>query len=67
MTGIEFNRRLAAIPAYPVAETYALQGDPPGATLRGDELVKLASNESPFGPAAAVIGAIQGRLETLNR
>ena len=57
MTGIEFNRKLEAIPAYPQAESYDFDGD----------LVKLASNESPFGPPAAVIGAIQGRLETLNR
>ncbi len=57
MTGIEFNRRLEAIPVYPVAESYAHDG----------ELVKLASNETPWGPPAPVIGAIQGQLETLNR
>ena len=57
MTGIEFNRRLESIPVYPAAETYA--DDP--------RLVKLASNETPWGPPAAVIGAIQGQLETLNR
>ena len=55
--GIEFNRRLEAIPVYPAAESYDYDG----------ELVKLASNETPWGPPAAVIGAIQGRLETLNR
>ncbi len=55
--GIEFNRRLEDIPAYPQASSYA----------HGGELVKLASNESPFGPPAAVVGAIQGQLETLNR
>ncbi len=57
MTGIEFNRRLESIPVYPAAETYAHDG----------ELVMLASNETPWGPPAPVIGAIQGRLETLNR
>ncbi|HYI38459.1 MAG TPA: histidinol-phosphate transaminase [Thermoleophilaceae bacterium] len=55
--GIEFNRRLGDIPSYPQAGSYDF----------GGELVKLASNESPFGPPAAVVGAIQGRLETLNR
>ena len=57
MTGIEFNRRLEAIPIYPAAESYSLDG----------EIVKLASNETPWGPPAPVIGAIQGALETLNR
>jgi len=55
--GIEFNSRLGDIPDYPSAGNYDFGGD----------LVKLASNESPFGPPAAVVGAIQGRLETLNR
>lgn len=55
--GIEFNSRLGDIPDYPSAGNYAFGGD----------LVKLASNESPFGPPAAVVGAIQGQLETLNR
>ena len=55
--GIEFNRRLEAIPAYPRAGSYE----------HGGELVKLASNESPFGPPAAVVAAIHGQLETLNR
>ena len=55
--GIEFNRHLGDIPSYPQAGNYDFGGD----------LVKLASNESPFGPPAAVVGAIQGRLETLNR
>jgi histidinol-phosphate aminotransferase len=57
VTGIEFNRRLEAIPTYPAASTYDFDG----------ELVKLASNETPFGPPAPVVGAIQGMLETLNR
>jgi histidinol-phosphate aminotransferase len=55
--GIEFNRLLGDIPVYPQASSYDFGGD----------LVKLASNESPFGPPAAVVGAIQGGLETLNR
>ncbi|MBA3305587.1 MAG: histidinol-phosphate transaminase [Thermoleophilaceae bacterium] len=54
---MEFNRRLEAIPVYPAAESYAHDG----------ELVKLASNETPWGPPPPVIGAIQGQLETLNR
>ncbi len=57
MTGIEFNRRLEAIPVYPAAESYAHDG----------EIVMLASNETPWGPPPPVIGAIQGSLETLNR
>ncbi len=57
MSGIEFNRRLESIPVYPAADTYE----------HGGELVKLASNETPWGPPAPVIGAIQGQLETLNR
>ena len=57
MTGIEFNSRLARIPVYPAAESYEYDG----------ELVKLASNETPFGPPAAVIGTLQGNLERLNR
>ncbi len=57
MTGIEFNRRLEAIPIYPVAESYGPAAD----------TVMLASNETPWGPPPAVLGAIQGQLETLNR
>lgn len=57
MSGIEFNRRVEAIPSYPAADQYET----------ADDVVALASNETPYGPPAAVIGAIQGRLETLNR
>jgi len=57
VSGIEFNRRLEAIPVYPVADSYGHDG----------ELVKLASNETPWGPSPPVMGAIQGQLETLNR
>ena len=57
MSGIEFNARLQDIPIYPAAETYA----------HGGELVKLASNETPWGPPPQVIGAIHAQLETLNR
>ena len=57
MSGIEYNRGLEAIPVYPAAESYGHDG----------ELVKLASNETPWGPSPAVMGAIQGQLETLNR
>jgi histidinol-phosphate aminotransferase len=54
---VEFNRRLEAIPVYPAASSYAFDG----------ELVKLASNETPFPPHPAVVEAVQGGLRTLNR
>jgi histidinol-phosphate aminotransferase len=57
VTGIDFRSRLADIPVYPAAETYEY----------GGELVKLASNESPFAPHPAVVEAIQGALGGLNR
>src|SRR5919197_5027948 len=57
MTGIEFNARLRDIPVYPAAETYAYDG----------ELVKLASNETPWGPPPEVIEAATGALANLNR
>jgi histidinol-phosphate aminotransferase len=55
--GIEFNSRIAAIPAYPTAATYAFDG----------ELVKLASNETPFPPHPQVLEAIEKGLRTLHR
>jgi histidinol-phosphate aminotransferase len=54
---IEFNRRIEAIPVYPAAETYDY----------GGELVKLASNETPFGPHPAVLEAVEARMKDLNR
>ncbi len=57
MTGLEFNRRLDGIPVYPVASTYAFDG----------ELVKLASNETPFAPHPQVLEAVEAQLRTLNR
>ena len=54
---MEFNRRLEAIPIYPAASSYAFDG----------ELVKLASNETPYPPHPAVVEAVQGGLRTLNR
>ncbi|MEA2332166.1 MAG: histidinol-phosphate aminotransferase [Thermoleophilaceae bacterium] len=57
MTGIEFNRRLEDIPVYPAASTYAFDG----------ELVKLASNETPFAPHPQVLEAVEAQLRTLNR
>ena len=57
MTGIEFVSRVRDIPVYPAAETYAYGGD----------LVKLASNETPWGPIPAVIEKVQEQLGTLNR
>ncbi len=57
MTGIEFNRHIAAIPVYPAASTYAFDG----------ELVKLASNETPYAPHPQVLEAVEAQLRTLNR
>jgi histidinol-phosphate aminotransferase len=54
---IEFNTRIRDIPSYPAAETYEF----------GGELVKLASNETPWPPHPAVMEAIEARLRTLNR
>ncbi|HEX2234071.1 MAG TPA: histidinol-phosphate transaminase [Thermoleophilaceae bacterium] len=54
---LEFNTRIRDIPAYPVAETYAFDG----------ELVKLASNETPWPPHPAVMEAVEAQLRTLNR
>jgi histidinol-phosphate/aromatic aminotransferase/cobyric acid decarboxylase-like protein len=57
MTGIEFNRHLEDIPIYPAASTYAFEG----------ELVKLASNETPYAPHPQVLEAVEAQLRTLNR
>jgi histidinol-phosphate aminotransferase len=57
VTGLEFNDRVAAIPVYPAASTYAFDG----------ELVKLASNETPFSPHPQVLEAVEAQLRTLNR
>jgi histidinol-phosphate aminotransferase len=54
---IEFNSRLDDIPVYPAADTYAYDG----------ELVKLASNETPWEPLPEVIEAAQAALAGLNR
>jgi histidinol-phosphate aminotransferase len=54
---IEFNRRLDDIPVYPAASTYAFEG----------ELVKLASNETPYPPHPQVLEAVEAHLRTLNR
>jgi histidinol-phosphate aminotransferase len=54
---IEFNRRLDDIPVYPAASTYAFEG----------ELVKLASNETPYPPHPQVLEAVEAQLRTLNR
>jgi histidinol-phosphate aminotransferase len=57
MTGIEFNRHIQGIPIYPAASTYAFEG----------ELVKLASNETPYAPHPQVLEAVEAQLRTLNR
>jgi histidinol-phosphate aminotransferase len=54
---LEFTARLRDIPVYPAAETYEY----------GGELVKLASNETPYPPHPAVVEAIQSHLGALNR
>ena len=53
----EFIDRLRDIPLYPAAITYEF----------GGELVKLASNETPWAPHPAVLEAIRTALPTLNR
>jgi histidinol-phosphate aminotransferase len=57
VSGIELNSRVREIPAYPAAETYE----------HGGELAKLASNETPWPPHPAVLEAVRGALEGLNR
>ena len=53
----EFIDRLRDIPLYPAASTYEF----------GGELVKLASNETPWSPHPSVLEAIRAALPTLNR
>jgi histidinol-phosphate aminotransferase len=55
--GIEFNRHIEDIPVYPAASTYEFTG----------ELVKLASNETPFQPHPQVLEAVEAELRTLHR
>jgi histidinol-phosphate aminotransferase len=57
VTPIEFNRRVESIPVYPAAETYEYDG----------ELVKLASNETPWEPLPEVLDAAREALRGLNR
>jgi histidinol-phosphate aminotransferase len=57
VTGLDFNARVKAIPVYPAASTYAFDG----------ELVKLASNETPFAPHPQVLEAVEAQLRTLHR
>jgi histidinol-phosphate aminotransferase len=54
---LELNANVAGIPLYPAAQTYEYEGD----------LVKLASNEAPWAPHPAVLEAISGRMQALNR
>jgi histidinol-phosphate aminotransferase len=54
---IEFTNRVRAIPVYPAAETYSYEG----------ELVKLASNETPWPPHPAVLEAVESAMKGLNR
>jgi histidinol-phosphate aminotransferase len=54
---LEFNARVRDISVYPAADTYEF----------GGELVKLASNETPFAPLPQVREVIEAQLGTLNR
>jgi histidinol-phosphate aminotransferase len=54
---IEFSSRMRDVAPYPKAATYAHGGD----------LIKLASNETPWGPHAAVVDAIAAHGQSLNR
>jgi histidinol-phosphate aminotransferase len=54
---LEFVPRVEQIPVYPAARTYAYEG----------QLVKLASNETPYPPHPAVLEAIERTLGALNR
>ena len=57
MSPLEFTSKVREIPIYPAAATYEFHG----------ELVKLASNETPWAPHPAVLEAVEGALRTLNR
>jgi histidinol-phosphate aminotransferase len=57
VTGLEFARTLRDIPVYPAASTYEFSG----------ELTKLASNETPWQPNAAVQTVIAEAAHNLNR
>jgi histidinol-phosphate aminotransferase len=54
---LEFSERIARLPSYPAAGGYADAAPP----------VRLASNESPWGPLPAVREAIDRALGDLNR
>jgi histidinol-phosphate aminotransferase len=54
---IEFAARMRDVAPYPKAATYA----------HGGNLVKLASNETPWGPVAPVLEAVQAAASSLNR
>lgn len=54
---IKFNEAIAAIPVYPAARSYAVEGP----------VAKLASNESPFSPHPSVVEAITSASQVLNR
>jgi histidinol-phosphate aminotransferase len=54
---IEFAQRIGRIPVYPAAGGYAQE----------EQLVRLASNESPYPPLQAVRDAIDRAIDSLNR
>ena len=55
--GIEFGERIRRIPAYPLADGYAL----------GDDVAMLASNESCFAPHPDAVAAAAAVLTGVNR
>ena len=57
MSQIEWGRKLERIPVYPAAQGYAAQGP----------LARMASNESPEPPLAAVVEAVTRALASANR
>ena len=57
MTGPEFTERVGRIPVYPAAKAYGFAGD----------LVKLASNETPYAPHPDVLEAVSRAAAGLNR
>src|ERR687887_2734946 len=57
MSPLEFGAKVRRIPVYPAADGYAAPGP----------LVRLASNESPFGPFPEVVEAAARALTGANR
>jgi histidinol-phosphate aminotransferase len=54
---IEFRGRLTDVPSYPAADSYGSDA----------EVVKLASNETPWAPHPQVLESVEAALSSLNR